>query len=80
MDKKKSKGFLTWWIWCTYAVLLGVGIPWYWPRDDMRVILGVPVWVLVAVGVSAVISTFTLMLLRWCWPEFPDGDDEEALP
>ena len=80
MDEKKTKGFLTWWIWCTYAALLAVGIPWYWPRDDMRVVLGVPIWVIVALGCSVVISTFTVVLLSRRWPDFPESDDEEGRP
>ena len=31
-----------------YCLLLAIGIPWYWPDDGGRVVLGLPAWVLAA--------------------------------
>ena len=50
-----------------YCLLVAVGIPWYWPQHDTTLILGVPAWVAVAIGVSALASVFTAWLLRAPW-------------
>ena len=70
----RKHGMLRWWIWCVYAALTVVGIPWYWPRDDATIVLGLPAWVVVALGVSVAASGFTLWLLLRYWPP----DDEAA--
>ncbi|MEM7027407.1 MAG: hypothetical protein AAF410_04185 [Pseudomonadota bacterium] len=46
-----------------YAVLLLIGIPWYWPKSSTLVILGIPAWVLVSILVSLIVSIFTAYLL-----------------
>jgi hypothetical protein len=57
-----------------YLISLAVGVPWYWSADDTTMILGVPAWVAVAIGVSFVTSAFTAWLLRKPWPEELDTD------
>lgn len=65
--------YLTGRIWWTYAVLFAIAIPWYWqflPKTALTVVLGFPLWVLVAVCGSAVISAYTAwLLLRREWTE-----------
>jgi len=57
-----------------YLVLLAIGIPWYWPADNLVIVFGMPGWVIVAIGVSFVASVFTAWLLRKPWPgEMEDG-------
>lgn len=51
-----------------YVVLLAIGIPWYWPADDDRIVLGMPGWVIVAIVASACASAFTAWLLAKPWP------------
>jgi len=45
-----------------YCLLLAIGIPWYWPEDDTRIVLGLPAWVLVAMLVGLIASVYT----AWC--------------
>ena len=45
-----------------YCLLLAFAIPWYWPRDDSRIVLGLPAWVLVAMLAGFIASIFT----AWC--------------
>ncbi len=52
-----------------YVVLLAVGIPWYWPHDDHRIVLGMPGWVIIAIAASACASIFTAWLLAKPWPD-----------
>jgi len=56
-----------------YAALLAAGIPWYWPRGDRTLVLGVPAWVAAAVLAGAAAAALTIWYLREPWP----GEDEE---
>ena len=67
-------------VWLTYAVLLAIAIPWYWPADEPRLLLGVPLWAVVSFGSSALVSIFTAWLLLRHWPEDDGGPDAEAPP
>ncbi len=51
-----------------YAVLLAIGIPWYWPTDNHSIVLGMPTWVVVAIAASTCASVFTAWLLAKPWP------------
>lgn len=51
-----------------YALLLAIGIPWYWPQDKHDIVLGMPAWVIVAIAASACASVFTAWLLAKPWP------------
>ena len=52
-----------------YCLLLVFAIPWYWPPDDSRVLLGLPAWVLVAILAGFIASVFTAWCLRRQDPE-----------
>ena len=64
--------FVTWPVWLTYTVLFAVAIPWYWPVDDVRLFLGIPLWAAVSIGASVLVSVFTATLLIRYWPEQPE--------
>ena len=68
--------FVRWPVWLTYAALFAIAIPWYWPAEDARLLLGIPLWAAVSIGASAVISIFTAGLLLRYWPD----STEEANP
>ena len=81
MDKPRycrSRRRSSWAIWVTYAVLLGVAIPWYWPADDATLWFGLPAWVVVAVMASLLISVFTACLLHRPWPDETAGAEGET--
>ncbi|MDE0005464.1 MAG: hypothetical protein OXQ29_22465 [Rhodospirillaceae bacterium] len=45
-----------------YFLLLAIGIPWYWPEDGGRIVLGLPAWVLAAVLAGLAAALYT----AWC--------------
>ena len=74
--KTQAHTYLSWRTWAVYAVLFGVAIPWYWPAEDARMLLGLPLWVVVSVAGSCGISCFTAWLWLAHWPV--DEDEEDA--
>jgi len=68
--------FVRWPVWLAYAVLFAIAIPWYWPADDVRLLLGIPLWAAVSIGASVLISIFTAGLLLRFWPD----TDDETIP
>ncbi|MFQ5659294.1 MAG: hypothetical protein ACE5GZ_02640 [Gammaproteobacteria bacterium] len=47
------------WIAGVYLLLLLAAIPWYWPRDNILYLLGLPLWVIISVAVALLASMFT---------------------
>ena len=79
-DYQRGRMYLSWRIWLIYALLFAIAIPWYWPPEDATRWFGMPVWVVVAVVTSAVISGFTAWLLRRPWPDRPEAKPDKADP
>lgn len=62
-----------------YLVLLVLAIPWYWPADETRLILGLPIWVLTAILVGFVTACLTAwILLQQPWPDVEDQGDGDG--
>ena len=59
-----------------YAVLLTIGIPWYWPADDTTMIFGMPAWVVSAIVVSVIASIYTAIQFARPWPG--EHEDERS--
>ena len=77
-SQDKCNSYLSWPIWLAYLMILAVGIPWYWPKDDTTLWFGMPAWVVVAIAASVSLSGYTAWLLGFSWPdeEVPrDGED-----
>ena len=55
-------------------IFLAIGIPWYWPLNETTLILGFPIWVAVAIGVSILASAYTAYLLSTPWTD----DDKDG--
>ncbi|SFQ59628.1 hypothetical protein SAMN05421810_110115 [Amycolatopsis arida] len=65
------------WIWLGLAVIVLVGVPWYLPAGTIGpIVLGLPLWTLVAMGSSVVLCGYLTWVLsrRWNLAE----DTEEA--
>lgn len=60
------------WILAVYLVLFALVIPWYWPADDSRHILGVPLWGLVTLAAVFLTSVFT----AWVYLTQSDGEGD----
>ena len=59
-----------------YFILLLLGIPWYWPKDSVWIIFGLPAWVFVAILISFLTSVFTAYLyLMFSWNSETDVDE-----
>lgn|GEM_PF-885720 len=71
----RSSGFFSIRVWIVYLILFVIGIPWYWPSGDERIFLGFPLWVVVTIAVSFVISCYTARLF---WNHWPSLDEEEG--
>lgn len=71
---KKQASLLRPWIWITFLVLFLVAVPWYWDRESEAVFLGFPVWVVISVFVSLLISIFTACVFLTRWPD-DEGED-----
>lgn len=78
--RRRSHVYLSWKVWLIYAGLFGVGIPWYWPREQSATWLGVPVWAAVAFVSSVVLSMYTTYLLSRPWPQELQPDSVEESP
>ncbi len=52
-----------------YAVLLTLGIPWYWNEGDARLWHGIPLWAWTSLGASLLTSIFTSWLILTRWPD-----------
>ena len=74
MMKRSSRSYLDWRIWLAYALLFTIGVPWYWPADDARTLLGMPLWATVAMIVSVCLSILTAWLYLCYWPGADDAD------
>lgn len=64
------------WICAVYFVLLVIGIPWYWSGESTPLVLGLPLWVIIAIAVSICASMFTaFLLLRYPWDTDVTSDE-----
>jgi hypothetical protein len=58
-----------------YLLLLVLAVPWYWPADDARMLLGLPLWVVVVLGTGLAAAALTAwVLLRYPWPDPADPE------
>ena len=61
----------------TYVLLFVVAVPWYWGEGGSKPVLGMPLWAVVSIGVSFLISpAWTAWAAFRTWPS--DGDDREG--
>lgn len=62
-----------------FALLFAIAIPWYWrflPELAIRIVMGVPFWVLVSLIGSVAISSFTAWTFYSSWTIDEEGGDE----
>jgi hypothetical protein len=59
-----------------YVVLLVLGIPWYWPPDQVRLYLGFPLWAVVSLCVGLLASALTAWLFLRAPLDAPDRGKE----
>ena len=61
-------------LWPTYALLVAIGIPWYWPADSLTLWFGVPAWFVTAMVCSVGVSLLTAMAFGRRWPDEEDAE------
>ena len=63
------------WGWSAcYLALFVVGVPWYWPEDAAHDWFGMPVWALVSIGASLLVSILVAWQLSQPWEGESDAD------
>lgn len=79
VNPPSDRGCLRARVWLAYLVFFAIGVPWYWPGDDERLVLGFPLWAFVSFLSCVAIASLTAWLFLFRWPEADDGDvaDEE---
>ena len=64
------------WRWpLCYGALLVVAVPWYWPPGNTPTWLGMPVWTLVSIGASVLVSILVSWQLARPWRD--EGADDQ---
>ncbi|MDF1861386.1 MAG: hypothetical protein P1U87_14315 [Verrucomicrobiales bacterium] len=71
---QSTSGYHSRWIWVVYLCLFVIAVPWYWPADSRQILFGFPLWVVVSIATSFVISCYTAWLFLTRWPE--DSEEE----
>ena len=51
-----------------YLLLFSVAVPWYWGEGGSKPVLGMPLWAVVSIGVSFLISCLTAWAAFRTWP------------
>ena len=51
-----------------YLLLFLVAVPWYWGEGGSKPVLGMPLWAVVSIGVSFLISCLTAWAAFRTWP------------
>jgi len=59
-----------------YLLLFLVAVPWYWGEGGSKPVLGMPLWAVVSISVSFLISCLTAWAAFRTWPS--DYDEEEG--
>lgn len=73
--KKIKEPIKNWKIWIVLIVLYIMSVPWYFPEGSYNpIILGVPYWAIIIMGVSLAISITLTYILKNCWQM---ADEEE---
>ena len=62
-----------WWIGVVYVALYALSVPWYLPAlDPVPIWLGLPFWVVLAIGGNLAVALFTALVVVRTWPGEPD--------
>ena len=64
------------WMWGAYAALFAASIPWYIPQGVAEtLIMGFPLWCLMALGCYGAIAALTVWRMAAMWPiELPSAE------
>ena len=76
-DPKPKSTRLPWMLALGFVLLFIVAVPWYWGEGGAKPVLGMPLWAVVSVGVSFLISCLTAWAAFRTWPsdcDEPEGD------
>ena len=77
-ELKSDRGYLRAPVWLAYLAFFAIGVPWYWPKDDVRLVLGFPLWAFVSFLSCVAIASLTAWLFLFRWPENEDAEIEEG--
>lgn len=75
MQREKREPIKNYKIWIGFAVIFILLTPWYFPSDEASVLIyGVPLWALVIMGMTVVLSLYITYVIRFHW----DSEDEDS--
>ncbi|NIJ12616.1 hypothetical protein FHU38_002960 [Saccharomonospora amisosensis] len=67
------------WIWAGLIVILLLGIPWYLPAGVIEpVVLGLPLWTIVAIGSSILLCGYLTWVISAHWNMVEDEEEAAA--
>ena len=72
-DTKTKSNRLPWILSVAFVFLFILAVPWYWDEEGAKPVFGMPLWALVSLGVSFIISCLTAWAAFRTWPN--DSDD-----
>ncbi|MGM8211376.1 hypothetical protein ACLIBH_01145 [Virgibacillus sp. W0430] len=76
--KKRKEPIKNWKVWVVLIPLFIMSVPWYLPAGSYEpIILGVPYWALIILGVSVAISIAITFILKYSWQMTDEEDIKE---
>ncbi|MCC4722920.1 hypothetical protein [Salinicoccus sp. RF5] len=73
MKQKTREPITNYRIWIGFLIIFILLNPWYFPSGDPVLVYGVPLWALVIMGVTVVLSLYITYVIRYHW----EIEDEE---
>ncbi|MFC3419091.1 hypothetical protein ACFOLA_06325 [Salinicoccus hispanicus] len=75
MEQKTREPIRNYKIWLGFLIIFILLTPWYFPSAEEPVLIyGVPLWALVIIGVTVLLSLYITYVIRYHW----DIEDEES--
>lgn len=75
---KKKEPIKNWKLWIILIILYVLCVPWYLPEGSFNpIILGVPYWALIIMGVSLLVSITLTYILKHHWHVADEEEESE---
>ncbi|CDQ18962.1 hypothetical protein SAMN05192559_101399 [Halobacillus karajensis] len=79
MDKPKREPIKNGKLWIVFGVLLAFITPWYFPTSFGEILIyGIPLWALVIIFASLLLSAFLSYVLKYHWMLEEEEEEKEA--
>lgn len=79
MEPKTREPIRNYKIWLGFLIIFILLTPWYFPSgEDPVLIYGVPLWALVIIGVTIILSLYITYVIKYHWDIEDEESDEEG--